>query len=149
MHVRTLMECEALRLAAPHLTPADLAAVRASMCEFDLAAHAKPVMPLSEKLESNWAFHFKLYQASGSTVLMPFIESLWLQLGPIIRAATDVFDPQTAASNLYYHIQIIEALEHGDVAAAIKALKGDIARTFDLLHGSLSAPGRAAAGATP
>src|SRR6202140_4384602 len=38
---------------------------------------------LSERsAEQNRAFHFAIYRQSGSTVLLPIIESLWLQCGP-------------------------------------------------------------------
>ena len=37
--------------------------------------------------ELNHAFHDHIYRASGSQVLIPMIESLWLQSGPYVHAA--------------------------------------------------------------
>ena len=36
-------------------------------------------------LESNHAFHFALYEASGSAVLVDMARSLWLRFGPSLR----------------------------------------------------------------
>jgi DNA-binding GntR family transcriptional regulator len=37
-----------------------------------------------ESAEQNRAFHFAIYRQSGSTVLLPIIESLWLQLSSLM-----------------------------------------------------------------
>ena len=137
--VRMLLECEALTLAVPRLTPDDLQTARRLIREHDFATLKRGDISLERELEANWAFHFHLYQASHSAVLMPFIESLWLQLGPIIHAAADVFDPTSPVSNLRYHVDIIDALEVGDLPAAREALPHDIGRTCDLLQAPLAA----------
>ena len=88
-------------------------------------------------MDANHSFHMSLYSASGSTILLPFIESLWLQSGPIIRAATLAFDPTSKVSGPHYHTEIIDALEACDVRSARRALEQDIVRAFDLLLGQL------------
>src|ERR1700732_214637 len=45
-----------------------------------------------ESAERNRAFHFAIYRQSGSMVLLPIIESLWLQFGPYLREASERFD---------------------------------------------------------
>src|ERR1700738_1742158 len=44
-----------------------------------------------ESAQQNRAFHFAIYRQSGSTVLLPIIESLWLQFGPYLREASERF----------------------------------------------------------
>ena len=36
-------------------------------------------------MRENFAFHFHIYRAAGSQVLMPLVESLWLQFAPFMR----------------------------------------------------------------
>lgn len=81
--------------------------------------------------EHNRAFHFAIYRQSGSTVLLPIIESLWLQFGPYLREASERFDGRDSPGTSF-HVQIVEALARGDAAAARVALEADIGRAFDL-----------------
>jgi DNA-binding GntR family transcriptional regulator len=130
---RTLIEGEALALAAPRLTRQDIAAARAAVLDYDAAIAARGACAIEEELDANHAFHMSLYAASGSAILLPFIESLWLQSGPIIRAATLAFDPTSKVSGPHYHTEIVDALEAQDIPAARRALEQDIVRSFDLL----------------
>ena len=136
---RTLIEGEALALALPRLTREDVDAARAAVRDYDAAIAARGTCAIEEELDANYAFHLSLYAASGSAILIPFIESLWLQSGPIIRAATLAFDPTSTVSGPHYHTEIVDALEAGDEAGARAALERDIGRAFDLLIHQLSA----------
>jgi DNA-binding GntR family transcriptional regulator len=138
---RTLIEGEALALAAPRLAKADIATARASVEAYDAAIAARGHCAIEEELDANHAFHMSLYAASGSAILLPFIESLWLQSGPIIRAATLAFDPTSKVSGPHYHTEIVDALEARDVPAARRALENDIVRSFDLLLSQLQSSG--------
>jgi DNA-binding GntR family transcriptional regulator len=80
----------------------------------------------------NRAFHFTIYRQSGSTVLLPIIESLWLQFGPYLRAASARFDGGEGRGT-NFHVEILNALASGDGAAARAALEADIGRAFDLV----------------
>ncbi len=82
--------------------------------------------------EQNRAFHFAIYRRSGSAVLLPIIESLWLQFGPYLRVASDRFDGREGRGT-NFHIEIVDALARGDGIAARKALESDIGRAFDLV----------------
>jgi len=82
--------------------------------------------------EQNRAFHFTIYQQSGSTVLLPIIESLWLQFGPYLRDASERFDGRDGRGT-NFHIALVEALARGDGEAARAALEADIGRAFDLV----------------
>ena len=82
--------------------------------------------------EQNRAFHFAIYRRSGSAVLLPIIESLWLQFGPYLRVASDRFDGREGRGT-NFHVEIVEALARGDGSAARKALEADIGRAFELV----------------
>ena len=82
--------------------------------------------------EQNRAFHFTLYRQANSAVLLPIIESLWLQFGPYLRAASDQFDGREGRG-INFHSEIVEALARRDEAAARAALEEDIGRAFDLV----------------
>lgn len=87
----------------------------------------------SDILERNWKFHFEIYNASESTVLLPMIESLWLQAGPFTYFSLP--SPKTVWDGSF-HEEIIDALEAGDCKRARKALVGDIASISEFLSGS-------------
>jgi DNA-binding GntR family transcriptional regulator len=80
----------------------------------------------------NRAFHFTIYRQSGSTVLLPIIESLWLQFGPYLRVASERFDGREGRGT-NFHIEIVDALARGDGKAARAALESDIGRAFELV----------------
>jgi DNA-binding GntR family transcriptional regulator len=85
-----------------------------------------------ESAEQNQAFHFAIYRQSGSTVLLPIIESLWLQFGPYLREASELFDGGDGRGT-NFHLGMLEALSRGDAVAARAALEADIGRAFDLV----------------
>src|ERR1700733_12891794 len=82
--------------------------------------------------EQNRAFHFTLYRQSGSTVLLPIIESLWLQFGPYMRVASERFDGREGRGT-NFHVEMVAALALSDGKAARNALESDIGRSFDLV----------------
>ena len=77
----------------------------------------------AEYLACNREFHFIIYAAARSAVLMPVIESLWLQAGPYL---TIMRQAATIGLGLDYHDAMIAALRRGDGAAARQAVAGDI-----------------------
>jgi DNA-binding GntR family transcriptional regulator len=85
-----------------------------------------------ESAEQNRAFHFAIYRQAGSTVLLPIIESLWLQFGPYLREASERFDGGDGRGT-NFHLEMLDALSRGDGNAARGALEADIGRSFDLV----------------
>ncbi len=82
-------------------------------------------------IELNQEFHFTIYEAAGSAVLMPIIESLWLQIGPYLTFVfPDGERPQVTHAT---HRPVIAALKRGDAAAAEAALAADIDKAGDVL----------------
>ena len=76
-------------------------------------------------MEANHAFHFAIYRAATSTVLVPLIESLWLQFGPFMRLVYEHVDLTTLVDQHERAIAAIAARDAADLRAAIEADIGD------------------------
>jgi DNA-binding GntR family transcriptional regulator len=147
LRARIVIEGAALEMAAPRLESGDFARLRSFIAAHDAERRSDPAA-IERQLEANQGFHFLIYAASGSTVFIPIIESLWLQSGPYIRAAAMAFNPRAEISASHYHGEIVAALEKRNVMGARAALARDISRAFALLRapaeGASAAPRRRA-----
>lgn len=136
---RRLIEGELLAAALPAL-----AADRAALDALDALTRAydeldPPAVDTSAATaDLNHAFHFAIYRAAGSGVLLPIVESLWVQSGPVIRRAAALFPRADRAQATEHHHAIIAAIRAGDADAARAALDADIGRAFALVRASLS-----------
>ena len=129
MEARCANEGLAVERAAANMDPDTLA----TLSEFIIAQSATDAEHVSEaSAEQNRAFHFAIYRRSGSAVLLPIIESLWLQFGPYLRLASERFDGREGRGT-NFHTEIVSALAKGDGKAARAALESDIGRSFDLV----------------
>ena len=81
LHARTVIEGAALEMAAPRLSEQDLDELKRLVRRHDSQSRATNG-GIEAQLNLNQAFHFNIYRASASTVIIPIIESLWLQSGP-------------------------------------------------------------------
>ena len=90
-------------------------------------------------LETNYRFHFQLYRQSGSEVLLPLVEALWLQYGAYLNRIIAQEQARAIEEHLH-HREIIAALRAGDRAAGRAALIADIERSFGVI-GHVGAPG--------
>ena len=83
-----------------------------------------------ELLNENYKFHFAVYRSSKSTILVPMIESLWLQCGPFtyysMLSPKDLWDAR-------HHDAIINALKRVDADMAARAVENDIVNTANFL----------------
>ncbi|MBO9711670.1 GntR family transcriptional regulator [Sphingomonas sp.] len=77
-------------------------------------------------LEYNQAFHFTIYEAAGSEVLTPIIESLWLQSGPTMYFSLISPDMPWDATA---HDEVIDAIRDGDAARVKRHIARDIRAT--------------------
>lgn len=84
-------------------------------------------------LDENYRFHFTIYRDAKSTILLPMIESLWLQCGPFTYYS--LLSPKDLW-NAKHHDSIINALKAGDEDMAAKAVKKDIINTARFLKDS-------------
>lgn len=129
METRCANEGLAVERAARNMDDATLSTLR----EFIAAQSAMDAVHVSEaSAEQNRAFHFAIYRRSGSAVLLPIIESLWMQYGPYLRLASERFDGGEGRGT-DFHVAMVTALAGGDGKAARAALESDIGRSFDLV----------------
>ena len=137
LRTRILIEGEAMALAASRMTPRLVASIRAIMLEWEEMRLGGNPETVDREVALNHAFHFEIYRACGSAVLLPMIESLWLQSGPFTRAAIYAFSEAGANDAARFHHDIVQALEVGDAAGARSALVADISRPFAYLKDKL------------
>jgi DNA-binding GntR family transcriptional regulator len=74
-------------------------------------------------LRANRAFHFAVYEAAGSDVLMDVIEPLWLRISPffnLLHGSGNYIDA------LAQHAAVLAALTAGDAAGARAGIRADI-----------------------
>jgi DNA-binding GntR family transcriptional regulator len=136
---RSLIEEQMVALALPNLTKADFEKLRRLTLACEAAFRSDDPDKAHKTSELNHAFHFYIYQAAGSGVLIPIVESLWLQSGPYVRAAAHIHDENRDVPAVHHHWALIDALERGDKAAAMRALTDDITRSFNLIRNRLGA----------
>jgi DNA-binding GntR family transcriptional regulator len=127
--IRQGVEGLAARLAAERWKPHEMTQIEAILAETADGGD----MPEASR---NQRFHFAIYAASQSEVLIPLISSLWLQFGPYLPRAGQLTDGKIGAGDMY-HREIVSALRARDADAAEAAIKADIGQAMDLLlnHG--------------
>lgn len=131
---RTLIEGQIVALALPNLTAADFERLRQLAAECEAAFRSQDSDRARITSELNHAFHYYIYRAARSAVLIPIIESLWLQSGPYVQAAAVLHEEQRDLPGAHHHWALIAAMERGDEQGAIKALTDDISRSFNLVR---------------
>lgn len=136
---RCLIEGQVTALALPNLANGDFEQLKQLTRECEAAFRSRERHKAQITSELNHAFHFYIYRAARSAVLIPIIESLWLQSGPYVRAAAQIHDEQRHISATHHHWALIEALQRGDSPGAVKALTDDITRSFNLIRSRLDA----------
>lgn len=125
---RMLVEGELLSRALANLSREDVAGLEALTVEYEAATDAPAVAHL------NHAFHFGLYARAGSSVLLPVVESLWMQAGPFVRAAVRRHDPARDGSPTLHHRAIMDAILARAPDRAAEALGADILMSFAILE---------------
>lgn len=125
--VRLLAEGQAIEWACAQLDAAALNTLEA------LAIDIQRVRTdLTASLELNRQFHFLIYRAAHSQVLLAVIENLWLQSGPYLRAAREQCGIEREAVDDHHHA-IVACLRAGDSEGAKQAMQADISWPFDQL----------------
>jgi DNA-binding GntR family transcriptional regulator len=129
MEARYAVEGLAVSRAASNMTTETLTKLR-RLIDAQSETDAEHISEASA--EQNRAFHFTIYRQSKSKVLLPIIESLWLQFGPYLRVASERFDGREGRGT-NFHVEMVDALTRADGKAARAALESDIGRAFDLV----------------
>lgn len=131
--VRELVEGMAAEEACKKGTPALAQTLTAINEELLAAIERRDILGC---LSANQRFHFKLYDAAQSEVLLPLIESLWLQFGPTMYLSLLSPDMPWDATA---HMMILEGLATGRPALAKRGLVSDIRNTGRSLEQAIGA----------
>jgi DNA-binding GntR family transcriptional regulator len=118
---RALLEPELATLALPRMGAADIAAMVAADREIDQALARGDT---ETYMRQNFAFHFRLYRAAGSSVLLPLVESLWLQVGPFLRMVVGRLGTGHIAVDR--HQAAVQAIRSRNEAALRESIRADI-----------------------
>jgi DNA-binding GntR family transcriptional regulator len=121
--VRQTLEGMAAEMAVRRASPQLLQRLEKINADLMRAIAARDILTC---LTKNQEFHFTLYEAAHSETLMPLIESLWLQAGPVMYFSLISPDTPWDASA---HEDVLEALRKMDAAGARRAIERDIRNT--------------------
>ncbi len=86
---------------------------------------------VASSLEKNRIFHFTIYGAAQSPVMLAMIESLWLQSGAYLRETREQLHNEDSADHL--HESTVKALRAGNFAQARQYIQEDVSWIFDRL----------------
>ena len=135
------------RIQVPEMTPARLQSLVSLRCHLEVyaALQALPYinqvlideveridLEIDGKLEKddrgavvilNQKLHATIYRAHPEQVVMPMIESLWLQLGPFMGVAAK---HQSITSVPDHHKDMVSAMRQGDESLLAAAIEADI-----------------------
>ena len=132
---RLTIEPKLAEMAAAHLTPALIARLQSLDNTVDLAIRAGDIPGY---LESNHAFHFCLYEASGAPVLVDMARSMWLRFGPSLRVVCARFGSDALPDR---HSEALAAMRAGDAGGLRDAIERDIAQGVDQVKLALAQGG--------
>ncbi|WP_374298347.1 GntR family transcriptional regulator [Paracoccus sp. (in: a-proteobacteria)] len=131
---RVIIEGATAELAAPHLGPEDRAALRQIIAEHRATGVSGDIAAMAS---ANRRFHFHVYAAANSPILMSHIENLWLRSGPYVRFLSDrmatLLQTDYREEYAHHHEVMVDALDRGDLPAFRAAMERDITATQDLL----------------
>jgi DNA-binding GntR family transcriptional regulator len=138
--VRIAVEGHAAAQAAEHRDKNDLGwiarAEQAMRTESEL-----PLPDLPRAVELNKSFHFAVYEAAHSPILVEIIRALWLKAGPVINLDLRANPDRLAKGDaIRFHADVRRAIAAGDGDAACAGIAGDIgsAAEFILSRGGLA-----------
>lgn len=131
---RVIIEGATAGIAARRMGPDDIVALGRIIERHERAAIQGEI---ADMVDTNRAFHFHIYRAAGSAVLLSQIENLWLRLGPYVRFLSDrmgeLLKSEHVGTFAVHHRQMVAALQAGDVGAFRSAMEADVQATCDRL----------------
>lgn len=120
VRMRVSLEIHAAQRAFPHLTAMVIEDLRRLDDSMDSAIETRDLDALTRL---NHRFHEMLYCLNPHQVVMPLIESIWLQLGPFQRRVIEDID---SIKTVDRHKEILAALSARDLPALCTAIERDI-----------------------
>lgn len=140
LEIRAILECEALRLAMPAMTPAGIAEAKRMLDDAERATS------LDRWSDLNWAFHDALYKLAKRPRLFALLRQISNQTDAYIRVLISNSNYRGQAER--EHRAILSACEVGNTEAAVMLLNQHIRQTAILLAAFLrnqQGPARTAA----
>ncbi|MTI44538.1 DNA-binding GntR family transcriptional regulator [Roseibium hamelinense] len=120
LRTRLLLEPELAGIAMKQITPRLLRELK----EIDLKVDESLTLGDPEAyLRLNHLFHFKLYEASKSEIMLPLVKSLWLQFAPFMRT---VYGRVGTVNLVDRHKEALAAILEKNVTALKSAIAADI-----------------------
>jgi DNA-binding GntR family transcriptional regulator len=118
--LRILLETHAAEKALPYIREQDIANLELIDASIDEAVQRGDVETTSLL---NQDFHRSLYSANPYQIVVPLIESLWLQLGPFSRIAISKLEKIYIVDR---HVEAIAALKQQNGFGLRRAIEADI-----------------------
>jgi DNA-binding GntR family transcriptional regulator len=128
--VRQALEGMAAQSACQNATPALVRQLETINRALLRAIQTRDVV---QCLTQNKSFHFTLYKAANSELILSLIESLWLRCGPMMYFSLVSPDITWNASQ---HGDLLKALRTRDAVGARRAIERDIRTTANYLLNS-------------
>jgi DNA-binding GntR family transcriptional regulator len=125
--VRCAIEGQAAEWAASRITGAELQQLHALQARM---TGVHDIATAENYLVWNYEFHFTVYRAARSPLLIPLIERLWLRAGPYLNAMRTEF---TLGQGLEQHDLVLAALARGDGAAARAAVESELSQAAEVM----------------
>ena len=124
--VRIAIEGHAAAQAALHRDSSDLVSI-ARAEEVMRSESQQPVPDLPRAVEFNKTFHFAVYEAAHSPILVEIIRALWLKAGPVINLDLRANPERLGKGDaIRFHADVRKAIAAGDEAAARAGVAADI-----------------------
>jgi len=118
--LRILLETHAAEHALPYIRESDISNLERIDASINASVQKDDVEAMSLL---NQEFHRSLYSANPFQIVVPLVESLWLQLGPFSRIAISKLEKIYIVDR---HLEAIEALKQHNGFALRRAIEADI-----------------------
>ena len=130
LQIRLSLEPMITARAAARITPALIAAMAQ---DHELMCAAVDSADATHYLASNRRFHFRLYEAAGTVVMLSLIEGLWMQIGPYLNQVFRARERGSTQIARHHHTAVLQALRRHDAPAAAKAIWDDLSDAADAI----------------
>jgi DNA-binding GntR family transcriptional regulator len=131
--VRIAIEGHAAAQAALYHDKRDLLGI-ARAEEAMRAESRQPKPDLPRAVELNKTFHFAVYEAAHSPILVEIIRALWLKAGPVINLDLRANPERLAKGDaIRFHANVRKAIAAGDQVAAQAGIAADISGAAEVI----------------
>jgi DNA-binding GntR family transcriptional regulator len=131
MKARLLLEPECAARALPNIDKERLARIKAHDAAMNLSYTTGDA---EQYMAANYRFHFEIYRAANSEILVPLVESIWVRFGPFMRTVYGIVGTAEITDK---HELAIAAITRGDVEDLKAAITADIMDGMQLLGHSI------------